>query len=384
MIQIQNNQKYFITCPRGLEKITAQNISRFCQQIKINNGGVSFTGDLKSLYNINLNSRTGMFVLLELYKFRSNDINELYSKIYNYSWGKIILPSDTFSIKVNSRSNNFRNSNYLTLKIKDAIVDRIRKDKGNRPNISKNEPNYSIVVVNYQNDFRIYLNSSGVSLNKRGYRNKIHKASLNESLAAGLIMLTGWDGEQALYDPMCGSGTIPLEAALIGFNIPPGIFRKKFAFQIWNNYDETLWYSVLKNAKDRIKKSKIDIFGYDILQTNISLAKVSAERISLHKNIEFHQLDLCSFSPQKKQGIIITNPPYGFRVGDISKLKELYKQIGTTLKNQCCNMDAYIFSGNKELAKEIGLRSSKKIILKNGDIECRFLHFPIKSGKYVE
>ena len=382
-MEIKNNQEYFLTCPRGLENITAKDISSYCKHIKINNGGISFIGDLHSLYNINLNSRTGMYLLVKIYEFNAKNNKELYNNIFDFNWANIISPKDTFSIRTHLRSNNFNHTNYTTLKIKDAIVDRIRKDRGNRPYINKSDPKYHFVVINYQNSFKVYLNSSGSTLNQRGYRRKIHKASLNESLAAGLILLSGWESDQPFYDPMCGSGTLPIEAALIGLNIAPGIFRNQFAFQQWKDYDETLWYSILKETKNKITNSTLNINGYDELQVNVSLAKINAERIKIHKNVNFKKLDICNFSPKEKEGIIIINPPYGIRVGDISKLKTLYQQIGDTLKTNCCNMDAYIFSGNNDLSKQIGLRSKSKLVLKNGNIQCRLLHFPIRSGKYT-
>ena len=215
MNKIYNNIEYYITCSRGLEEVTAKDIMPYCNKItRLDDGGVAFIGDKKALYNVNLYSRTGMYVLKKLDNFKSHSLDDLYKKVKNYSWSKLVKKTSTIAVRVKSDSEIFTNPNFCTLRVKDAIVDSIKDQKNFRPYIDRKNPDYSIFVFIKDKDVQVFLNSSGSPLFMRGYRTKIHKASLNESLAAGLILLSGWDKETPFYDPMCGSGTIPIEAAL--------------------------------------------------------------------------------------------------------------------------------------------------------------------------
>ena len=227
------------------------------------------------------------------------------------------------------------------------------------------------------------MDSSGSPLFMRGYRTKIHKAALNESLAAGLVLLSNWNKKDNFYDIMCGSGTIPIEAAMIAFNIPPRILRDNYAFKKWDDFDNDLWTSIKENAINNIKiDNNIKIFGSDLISKNIDLCIQSLEKLNLIDNIRFTKKNLIEFSPKSDSGTIIINPPYGERIGEQFNLKSLYKQLGDTFKNNCAGHNAYVFTGNSDLSKQIGLRTKKRIILKNGTIDCRLLFYPIQSGSY--
>ena len=217
----------------------------------------------------------------------------------------------------------------------------------------------------------------------RGYRSKIHKASLNECLAAGLVLLSNWNKVSPFYDLMCGSGTIPIEAAMIAHNIPPGIKRKRFAFQLWPDFDQTLWQKTIEHAKSNINLDlKVEINGSDSIKKNVNLAVESSKKIGLHDKINFNREDLENFKCQSEKGVIILNPPYGLRLGDEKKLQDLYQKIGDVFKNECSGFDAYIFTHNKILAKSVGLRTKRKFILKNGQLDCRLLYYPMQDGKF--
>ena len=373
----------FLSCPRGLEDITAETIKPFCRKVLPGRGGVEFWGDLRSLYSVNLHSKTGMHALIKILNVQAQNNDELYNEVYNYPWHEWITPVDTIFIRSRVRSRYFDNPQYASLKVKDALVDRIRKKTGNRPNVDKINPRYSLFLFIFENKVSVYLNSSGNSLSKRGYREKIHKASLNEALAAGIILLSGWKPGQPLYDPMCGSGTFLIEAAMMGRNIPAGYYRKGFAFQKWHYFNNRLWNQIVTEARENILYERFPISGYDNISANIDLSKQNSRRILIHNYIRFKKAELSDFYP-KEPGIIIINPPYGERLGKDDELENLYKLMGDVLKTYCQDSDAFILSGNLELAKHIGLKPENKIPLKNGKIDCRLLHFPIRHGKYAE
>jgi len=328
-------------------------------------------------------SRTGMFDLKKLFFLEANNYNDLYKKIFEYPWHKIINSKKTFSIRSKINSDLYTNSNFTTLKIKDGIVDSIKNKLGTRPSIDRYNPNIRFFIFINNNKVKIYMDSSGDPLFMRGYRTKIHKAALNESLAAGLVLHSSWNKKDNFYDIMCGSGTIPIEAALIAFNIPPRILRDEYAFKKWDDYDSQLWESLKKNAKSNINlDDKIKIYGSDILGKNIDLCIQSLEKLDLMDRVKFSKKDLNDFSPDSNSGTIIINPPYGERIGEQFNLKLLYKQLGDKFKKDCSGHDAYVFTGNPNLSKQIGLRTKKRIILKNGTIDCRLLFYPMQSGSY--
>ena len=376
-------KEYLLTCPRGLEEITKTNISKYItQNSQVVNGGVEFQGHKKDMYKVNLESRTGMHLLEKIFSIKIHEPKKLYSSIYNLQWYKFIKSNTTFMIRTKIKSNLFNKSNTVTLKIKDAIVDNIRKKFGKRPSIDKESPELSLHVIILENTLNIYINTSGKPLFKRGYRSKIHKAGLNESLAAGLVLLSKWNYNIPFYDIMCGSGTIPIEAAMIAHNIPPGIIRDDYAFKKLANYDSSLWNSVIEKSKNKIVYDKeFSIYGSDHIRSNVSLGYESSIKIGLKNKIKFFVKNIKDFKLDEA-GTIIINPPYGHRLKDPNTINLLYKQLGDLFKTKCVGCNVFVFSGNLEAVKSIGLRSKSRIILKNGKIDSRLLHYPIKDGSY--
>ena len=375
--------KLYLTCPRGLEEVLCNETKKYIsQKINIDNGGITFNGNLEDIYRINYKTRIGMNLHMQLFEGHVSNYNDLYQIIYNFNWTKILNHKNTFSIKTKLNSDVIEKQNFCTMKSKDAIVDRIRKETNNRPSIDKRNPDFYIFIYIKDKKIKVFLNSSGWPLFMRGYRSKIHKAALNESLAAGILQLTNWDKNTALYDPFCGSGTFLIEAAMDVFKIPPRILRTFYAFKNWKTFDKKLLEKIIKEEQNKIEYKEINLYGSDIVSQNIQLAKESIEKLNLSKYIQFENKNFIDVLPSENNGIFISNPPYGYRIGEMDKLKVLYKQIGDHLKNNFQGFDGYIFTGNLELLKSVGLRTKKKIILKNGMIDCRLAYYPLKSGKY--
>ena len=376
--------RIFVTCPRGLEQVTSQELSLLLNKKNtIYPGGVHLNGDIPDTYKINLASRTAMHVLQEIMSVRSNNLNELYTLIKSYKWSNLITKDETFSIRTRVNSSIFKNSNIVTLKIKDAIVDRIRLDTQSRPSINKDNPTYQIFVNIKDDRAKLYLNTSGDPLYIRGYRTRVHRAAINPCLAAGLIMLSTWDRQSAFYDPMCGSGTIAIEALLMGLSVPPRYKRSAYAFKNWNTFDKGSYKKELEKINREVDVSrKLDIFASDNTQKNLELVKSSLAILDLDEKIQMEVMDIKDFKTHTDRGVIITNPPHGHRMSREVALRGLYRSIGDMLKNNCKNHDAYIFSMNNTLSKSIGLKTKRKHVLKNGKLDCRLLYFPIREGKF--
>ena len=375
--------EFYLTCPRGLENILHDEIKLLInQKINVDKGGIYFNGNLEDMYRINYHTRIGMNLHYKLFEGYVSNYNDVYKSIYNLKWNNILTYNDTFAIRTKLNSTIIQNQNFCTMRIKDAIVDKIRKNTNKRPSIDKRNPDFYIFIYIKNKKIKVFLNSSGWPLFMRGYRSKIHKAALNESLAAGILDLTNWNKNLSLYDPMCGSGTFLIEAAMKAFNIPPRILRDFYAFKKWKNFDTKLWDKIVTEGKNKIKYSEINIYGSDLIQQNINLSEDSIRKLSLDKYINLSVNNFNKIKPNENKGIVIINPPYGYRIGDIDKLKILYKNIGDHFKTRFNGFDAYIFTGNLELIKHIGLRTKKRIILKNGTIDCGLVYYPLISGKY--
>ena len=368
----------FLTCPKGLEKICKKEIEDIgIKAVQLHDGGISLDGSMEDIYRVNHYSRTGMNLLVKLLDFSFSDIKTFYDFVYNYKWHTIIHPKSTFSINSNIIQKNsiFNNSQFASLKIKDAICDRIRKSKGRRPEIDKKNPQISIRSIIDKTSCTIYINSSGNPLYMRGYKKNQHKASINESLASGLIFLSEWDKKTAFLDPMCGSGTIPLEACMIKKRIPAGINRT-FAFQNWLNYDQDLYQIIVKKSIDLIdEESKADIFGTDINADYINDCKSNAQSFQFNLGLNFKLKNINNFNQEKKYHIV-TNPPYEIRIGDEQQIKRIHQGLKNLLKLK--SSIYLIYPEDSDFIKN-QYNFTKLSSLYNGPIKCGF--YRIKSEK---
>ncbi|HLG04405.1 MAG TPA: methyltransferase, partial [Bacteroidia bacterium] len=273
----------------------------------------------------------------------------------------------------------FNHSYYIAQKTKDAIVDQFRKKYNRRPSVDTELPTLRINIHISREDVNVSLDSSGSSLHKRGYREVAGMAPMNEVLAAGIILLTGWHPRRRLIDPMCGSGTIPIEAALYANNIPPGYFRKKFGFELWNDFEPELWEKITDSALDRISNEMQDVTALEISEATLKIAQENILRAKVEDVIKTIHADFFEWIPPEGTGMLIMNPPYGERL-DTDDSLAFYKQIGATLKKNYNGYDAWLISSNIEAIHEIGLRPSRKITLFNGPLECRLLKYEMYAG----
>jgi putative N6-adenine-specific DNA methylase len=368
----------FAAVPRGAEELAATELANLgIGNAKPGKGGVSFQADRAGLYRINLWLRTASRVLVQLALFPCSSPTELYAGVHAIAWQELITPEMTLAVDCSLRDSALTHSGFVALKTKDAIVDRIRESCGSRPNVDTSSPDVRINVHLHKNVCTISLDSSGDSLDRRGYRLERNEAPLRETLAAAVIALTGWNGTIPLADPMCGSGTIPVEAALLAAHIPPGL-QREFGFQRWLDFDQGLWDSIYAEAECSIRKLPVGLVtGYDLDSKALLLAGRNTSKAGLEGQIHFFHAALQEFRPEGDKGVVIINPPYGKRLGEEDDLRELYCQIGDIMKKYCRGWTGYVLTGNLELAKYIGLKASRRYVLFNGAIECRLLKYEL-------
>ncbi len=378
-----NNFEIIVKTLAGLEPVLEQELVRIgAKKIKQLTRAVSCEGDNKILYRINYESRTAIRVLKPIVELRANNQEQLYDEIKNIPWENFLDCSKTFAINSVVYSEIFTHSGYVTLKVKDAIVDRFREKTGNRPSIDTKFADVRINIFIQKDVCKVSLDSSGTPLYKRGYKNKLGLAPLNEVLAAGMILLSEWDQKTDFVDFMCGSGTLVVEAGMIALNIPPQIKRDDFAFKNWNDYDANLWENIKEKARQQIRHEddlECRIFASDISLSAITITRghiknAFSERIITTQKTDFRKLKL----PETPKHIII-NPPYGERLQK-TDTDLFYEKIGNELKQKYSGSEAWILGGNLQSVKKIGLRPSKKKTLYNGAIECKFLKYEMYSG----
>jgi len=340
---------------------------------------VKFKGNQELMYKCNLHLRTALKVLKPIATFQAKNENELYDKVKQIDWSEYLTVKQTFAIDGTTTGEVFTHSKYIALKTKDAIADQFREQKGIRPSVDTENPDLSINIHISDINCTISLDSSGTHLGKRGYRLHQVLAPLSENLAAGLILLSSWDRKSDFIDPMCGSGTIAIEAALIAKNIAPGKFRN-FNFEKWNDFDGTIWNRIKEKAKDDEIEFTGKIYAHDIDIKAVEIAARNAERAEVDDYIDIEKKDFFESDISMNNGIIIMNPPYGERLNEESEIVPMYKKIGDKLKQSFNGCDAWIISGNLNAIKFIGLRPSRKIHIFNGPIECRFNKFELYRG----
>lgn len=335
-------------------------------------------GGLEDIYKLNHELRTALKILIPVHTFKATNEQNLYDALVQYDWGQFIHPDQTLAIDPVINSEYFRHSRFIAQKAKDAIVDQLRKKFHRRPSVDLQDPDVRLNLHIWNDTCTVSLDSSGESLHKRGYKIFLGQAPLNEVLAAGILKIAGWKPGETLYDPMCGSGTISIEAAMIDKNIAPGKYRQQFGFQKWLGYDDQLFKSVCALKQTRGQASSTYHVS-DISNRSLEQARKNAMNAGVHSLMKFSTRDFFSLKPEKGGGVVILNPPYGERLKDFNVV-EHYRGIGDTLKNNFQGFKAWVFTSNIEAVKYIGLRPSKKIKLYNGPLECKLLAFDIYEG----
>lgn len=367
----------------GLEDILAQELMELgANNVEKGRRMVSFTGDKALMYRANFCLRTAIRILKPIAHFRAKSADQMYDEIKKIDWGQYIGEGKTFTVDSVVYSEEFSNSRFVTYKVKDAIVDQFRERTGKRPNISVADPDIRINIHIAEDKATVSLDSSGESLHRRGYRQEAVEAPLNEVLAAGMIMMTGWKGETDFIDPMCGSGTLPIEAALIARNIAPGVFRKEYAFEKWPDFDKDLFDDIYNDDSNE-REFAHHIYGYDIDFMAVNMAKTNVKAAGLSSVVTIEQQDFRDFKGHAEKAIIVTNPPYGERIST-PNLLDTYKMIGERLKKTFKDGDAWILSYREECFQQIGLKPSVKIPLYNGSLECEFRKYGIFDGKFKD
>jgi putative N6-adenine-specific DNA methylase len=375
-------QKYEIvaTTLMGLEKVLMDEIITLGgENTEKLRRAVRFIGDDETLYKANLTSRTALRFLVPIDDFKAENESELYNNAKGFPWEKVLNLSQTFSIDATISGNYFRHSQYVALKVKDAIADRFREKKGKRPDVGKDHPDIVINVHITGNEVVVSLDATGQSLDRRGYRKKSNEAPINEVLAAGIILMSGWTAEKPFYDPMAGSGTFSIEAALIGTQTPPNLNRS-FCMQNWRDFDSSLFSKVKSDLKSKIVDADLRIFARDILPKNLEIIAENAELAGMDEHINLKKADFFETDPITDDGILFLNPPYGERM-KIEDVFNFYSKIGDTLKQKYAGFEAWMISSDKEAIKKVGLRGEQKIDLLNGGLEARLLKYELYKGK---
>jgi putative N6-adenine-specific DNA methylase len=368
---------------QGLEEVLAKEIIDLGgDQVQIGRRMVSFTGDQTLLYKANLHLRTAVRILKPILSFKAKDPDEVYEQIRKIQWEDYFSPDQTFAIDTVVYSEFFRHSKFLSYRVKDAMVDYFNEKFGRRPSVRLTNPDIYIHVHVSHTTCTVSLDSSGESLHKRGYRVDQVEAPLNEVLAAGMLLLAGWEGQCNFIDPMCGSGTLLIEAALIALRIPPGIYRKFFAFEKWKDFDANVYENLLNEEPDE-KPFAFKIYGSDISAQAISIAQKNIKSASLSKYIQLETKSIQKITQAPENGILVMNPPYGERISS-PDLLTLYENIGERLKHGFPGYSAWILSYREECFDKIGLRPSVRYKLMNGALDCEFRKYEIFSGKRKE
>ncbi len=366
---------------QGLEEILAQELTELgAGNIEIGRRMVSFTGDKAMMYRANFCLRTAIRILKPIKHFTAKTADEVYEAVKSIQWEQYLDNMSSFAVDAVVFSNEFRHSKFVAYKVKDAIVDYFREKTGNRPSVRISSPDLAINIHVAEDRCTLSLDSSGESLHRRGYRQEQVEAPLNEVLAAGMILMSGWKGECDLIDPMCGSGTIPIEAALIARNIAPGVFRKEFGFEKWKDFDQDLFDSIYNDDSNE-KEFEHKIYGFDNNPKANEIAIHNVKAAGVSRDVILRIQPFQQFEQPKEKSIIITNPPYGERISS-TDLLGLYEMIGERLKHAFAGNDAWILSYRDECFDQIGLKPSVKVPLFNGALECQFRKYQIFDGKY--
>ena len=370
----------FVTCPRGLEAPLSQELEQIkCQDIRAVDGGVACKGGMEQVYRINLHSRTASRVLLRLTKSGYRSEQDIYKAAKNIRWTDWFDLEQTFKVKVEGKRAQVKSLDFVGLKIKDAVCDVFRDACDARPSVGKIRPDIRIHAFIDERDIQIFIDTSGEALFKRGYRQDTGEAPMRENLAAGLLLLAGYDGTQPFQDPFCGSGTIVIEAAWIATRRAPGLMRR-FGFEKLKNFDAALWKKLQHEAETQIRPAPAAISGSDNDRYMIRAAVANAQAAEVDTFIRFEVKDAQDSRPNGEGGILISNPPYGVRLAEVQALQALYPQLGAWLKQHYAGWLAGMFTGDRDMPKFMRLSPKRKIPLYNGNLDCRLFLMDMVKG----
>ena len=386
---MKKNKDFLIVAKtfKGLEEVLAQELIELgANEVQLERRAVSFRGDKALLYRANFCLRTALRVLVPIATFKAKDTDALYEQLKKLSWSDYMTADSTFAIDATVYSESFRNSRFVTYRVKDAIADYWIERAHKRPNVDVENPDLRLNVHIAKEQVTVSLDSSGDSLHKRGYRVATTEAPISEVLAAGMLLLAGWKGQSDFYDPMCGSGTLLIEAALIARNIAPGVFRKEFGFERWPDFDADLWNDIY-NDDSAEREFDHKIYGSDASFYAIQQATKNVKAAGVQKDIELKQIRMEEIKWENEKmtkcenALVMLNPPYGERLASNKDMEDLYGKIGTALKHQFTGATAWIISSNAAAMKCIGLKPTQKLHLLNGELDCQFNQYELFQGK---
>lgn len=375
-------ETFFATCPRGIELLLAEDLRAFkAEKVHAIGGGVQFAGDFSLCYRVNLESRLASRVLWQVASGRYQSEDDIYRISSRLRWTDFFDPGRTIRVDVSATKSPLTSLNFVTLKIKDAVCDEIRRASGQRPSVDTRAPDIPIQAHLTDRDFILYLDTTGEPLFKRGRRAAVVEAPLRENLAAGILRLAGWTPDTPLLDPMCGSGTFIIEAAEMALGIPPGAGRH-FAFEKLKNFNRHGWSALVGEAAERQKPpTRLAIYGSDRSAAALKAAGANLAAARIASVVDLRRADVLDIEAPSSAGMIVTNPPYGVRLGEQQQLAEFYPKLGDVLKKRFAGWRAYLLTADPRLAKRIGLAASRRVPLFNGALECRLYEYRLFEGK---
>ena len=377
--EVVSMNQYFATVARGLETIAAQELAGLgAQFVQPGVAGVHFRGNSAFLYQANLWARIPFRILLRLQEFPCHDAEDLYRGAQSIDWSQHLGPGHTLAVDVTGGNRALNHTHFTALQVKNAIVDQQRRQFGQRSSVDTRHPDVRINLHIEPDRAILSLDSSGESLHRRGYRPAVGYAPLKETLAAALIEMAEWDPKLPFLDPLCGSGALPLEACLKSLNIAPGLFRRRFGFETWPNFDAKLWQALRQEASGSRKRARLaPIMGSDLDPEVIRQARANAQHCGVADQVQFNQQDIADLEASLDKGVIICNPPYGERLSQGEKLGDFYRLLGNVLKQRFQGWTAFVLSGNKVMSQHIGLKSAHRFTVYNGGLKCQLLKYEL-------
>ncbi len=373
-------EKFVAKTYAGLEEILLEELKQLgAENCELSTRAVTFEGDIAMMYRANYFCRFALRILWQVGHFTFRDNKQFYEEIFKFPAEKIMREDGTLAFSVTMKDAIFATPLYAAQLAKDAVCDRFREKYDERPSVNKNSPDAQFHIHIMGNTATLFLDSSGESLHKRGYRVSSHPAQISEVVAAAMVKLSGWHADCDLIDPMCGSGTILIEAAMAALNIPAGFYHGPYGFSRWKNFDKKLWEKVMDEA-DILDDVPVNFYGSDISSRYLGMAIANVEEARLEDFIKLRRCAMRESFPKQTPAVVIFNPPYGERL-DMEDIEEAYKEIGDTLKQKYTDCTAFIISSNIAALKRIGLHASKRFTLYNGALECKFMRFDLYSGK---